>query len=56
MKLNKVTRLYPKAGQVLDEIAIQEHLDEHNTAGWSLVTVDFIAVGWYRFFWEKESV
>jgi hypothetical protein len=52
--LNKVTKLFPEGGAVLNEAAIQAHFDELNEDGWSLVAVDNM-VGWYRFFWSKEN-
>lgn len=52
--LNKVTRLFPQAGTTLTEEVIQAHLDEQNADGWRLVCLDNM-VGWYRFFWSKES-
>lgn len=54
MKQNKVTKLYPKQGSTLTEEIIQEHLDELNSQGWSLIGVDHLS-GWYRFFWEKVT-
>lgn len=52
--LNKVTKLYPQAGGLIDEASIQAHFDEQNAEGWSLVAVDNL-VGWYRFFWQKAG-
>lgn len=48
--INKVTTLR-KDGMV--DTDIQDHLDEHNADGWSLIFVDNL-VNWYRFFWSKE--
>jgi len=53
MIVNKVTRLFPVPGGVIDEAVIQAHLDVQNQDGWQLVCVDNM-VGWYRFFWSKS--
>lgn len=50
MKINKVTSVRPASS----EEAIQEHFDEQNADGWNLIGVDNL-IGWYRFFWEKDS-
>jgi len=52
--VNKVTKLYPVPGGVISEDLIQSHFDEQNADGWYLVGVDNL-VGWYRFFWAKET-
>ena len=49
---NKVTKLYPALGNTLTEQAIQQHMDQQNIDGWSLIQVDHMS-GWYRFFWSK---
>ena len=51
MTINKVTKLYSPTP--LTEEMIQDHIDEQNLDGWSMVAVDNL-VGWYRFFWKKE--
>lgn len=51
MKINKITTLYKSS--TLTELQIQDHLDELNIQGYSLVAIDNLA-GWYRFFWEKQ--
>lgn len=50
--VNKVTKLFPENGIIVDETLIQSHFDEQNADGWYLVGVDNL-VGWYRFFWAK---
>lgn len=52
--INKVTKLYQSGSVSLTEDDIQNHLDEMNALGWSLVYVDNM-IGWYRFFWEKPQ-
>lgn len=51
--VNKVTRLYFPGG-VVDESLIQSHFDEQNQLGYYLVSSDN-QLGWYRFFWAKET-
>lgn len=54
MKTNKITRLFPIPGSTISDADIQAHIDAQNSEGYYLITViDFI--GWYRFFWAKES-
>jgi len=53
--INKVTKLYPGVGQIIDEQLIQSHIDEQNADGYYLICVDNMS-GWYRFFWAKEVV
>jgi len=48
---NKVTKL--RNASALTEEEIQEHIDEQNTLGYYLISIDNIS-GWYRFFWAKE--
>jgi hypothetical protein len=50
--INKVTTL--RSPQSLTDEQIQAHLDEQNLDGWHLLCVDNL-VGWYRFFWSKET-
>jgi hypothetical protein len=52
MIINKITELFPQAGQTLNQSDIQAHIDEQNSDSFNLVAVDNL-VGWYRFFWEK---
>lgn len=52
MIINKVTSLYSQAGARITDEDVQAHIDEHNSSGWSLITVTD-QLGWYRFFWEK---
>lgn len=49
---NKITTL--RLSQSVTDEDIQTHLDELNADGYNLVAVDNL-VGWYRFFWEKET-
>jgi hypothetical protein len=50
--VNKITKLY-QAGVTLSDETIQSHMDEQNSEGWHLISVDNLG-GWYRFFWAKE--
>lgn len=50
--INKITTL--RAPNILTDEAIQAHIDVQNADGWYLVCLDNM-VGWYRFFWVKES-
>lgn len=50
--LNKVTTL--RKPTTLTDEEIQEHIDEQNADGWALIALDNL-VGWYRFFWSKET-
>lgn len=50
--INKITRVYPDAGQTVSDEQVQAHLDEMNTAGWEIVAVIEL-VGWFRIFWKK---
>ena len=52
--VNKVTKLFPPPGGTMTEELIQAHIDEQNADGYHLVCVDNM-VGWYRFFWAKET-
>lgn len=52
--VNQVTKLRADQGTVLDETLIQSHFDAQNADGWYLIAVDNL-VGWYRFFWAKDS-
>jgi hypothetical protein len=50
--LNKVTTLRKTDG--ISDADIQAHIDAENADSWYLVGVDNL-IGWYRFFWAKES-
>lgn len=54
MIINKITKLSPNSGNTLTSEEIQSHIDEQNADGWYLMGVDNL-VGWYRFFWAKDS-
>ncbi len=49
---NKVTTVRTPKGPTDEEI--QTHFDTQNADGWYLVGIDNL-VGWYRFFWARES-
>lgn len=52
MIINKVTTLF--SSDTLTDEQIQSHIDNQNLDGWYLIAVDNL-VGWYRFFWSKNS-
>lgn len=49
---NKITTL--RVASTLTQEEIQAHLDEMNAQGYYLICLDNL-IGWYRFFWAKES-
>lgn len=50
--VNKVTSL--RSSNTLTDEQIQAHMDENNSQGWYLIGLDNL-VGWYRFFWAKDT-
>lgn len=49
--INKVTKVFSAN---ITEVEIQAHIDTQNNDGWRLIGVDNL-VGWYRFFWAKDT-
>lgn len=49
--VNKITSL--RTSETLTDQIIQDHIDEMNTDGWYLISLDNLN-GWYRFFWAKD--